>query len=174
MSDYNETFRKNSKKAAAKKKTVSKKKASNKKASSKKDSGKSQTSKITTENVTASYIEMMVDSLKALWPAFSGKPESDQRAIIETCLPKAKVRIKEIIQFLTTVDYKSAYALVKNVAIKEKVVEVKLHIDLNDPNLHSIVDFANKEVVVVLASPDKYFDDVKLPEADPDQKALNV
>jgi len=129
---------------------------------------------MTTEIILGEFIQMMLDMQKDINPTFSAMPQEKQQDIIDKFIPKAKNKIKSMVRVVASQDFASTYGRVKSINITDKHIEAKLLFGTNDEQLHRLVDFSNKHIVVTLISPDEYFLDADVPEPDSDQGDLEL
>lgn len=150
------------------KKKVSKKKASKKVAASENDPMlDSILSTMHGDLATA-----ILDEVRNAEDSWQKLPESKQRSVIDRINRKAENVIRQMFSLVARRGFEHATATVKQVAFKD-VAKIAMESQKNE-GAHELAERINQSVVVLFVDPEEYLNGGKMPEAEKDQKSLDV
>lgn len=125
------------------------------------------------ETMVGEYMELTTNTLKGMDKTFNSLNERDQTQMIQRLKQQAMIAISRMVKLVASADSTTIVATLVNPKKGKKEITASLEMFLNEPAQAELFQFANKKVVLVLIDEEDFIDEGELPEADPDQPALN-
>ena len=125
------------------------------------------------ETMVGEYMELTLNTLKGMDDTFYRMSEAEQSKFIQRLQQQAMLAIGRMCKLVASADRTTIKATLVNPQKGKKEITGKLEIALENPDQAEFFQFANKNVMVTLLDEEDFIDTGEIPEADPDQPALN-
>lgn len=124
------------------------------------------------ETMHGDLTNAILDEVRHAKDVWSKLSEEDQHELIDRCQNKAENAIRRISKIVAEKGFESCTAVVDGVMFKDGV-KVTMN-TFNNSGAHELADRTKQSVLIIFADPSEYFNGEGMPEAEPDQRELEV